>query len=95
MTADPDVAPSLPRVADDAVFVPEQDVRGAPNVVVDGAREEGTVLALSHWPASGTPDALRADTSAEIVTLWTWRQLREWGRSRSTTSTDGSSASGC
>lgn len=70
MTADPDVSPSLPRVAEDAVFVPEEDVRGAPNVVVDGALQPGTVLSLSHWPASGTPDALRADTSAEIVTRY-------------------------
>ena len=70
MTAHSDVAPSLPRVAENAVFVPEEDVRGAPHVVVDGARREGTVLALSHWPASGTPRALRADTSAEIVTRY-------------------------
>ena len=68
--ADPDVAQTLPRVAEDAVFVPEEDVRGAPNVVVDGARREGTVLSLSHWPSSGTPAALRADTSAEIVTRY-------------------------
>ena len=70
MAADPTVPQALPRVAEDATFVPEEDVRGAPNVVVDGARQEGTVLALSHWPASGTPAGLRADTSAEIVTRY-------------------------
>ena len=70
MAADPAVAQSLPRVAEDAVFVPEEDVGGAPNVVVDGARLPETVLSLSHWPGSGTPDALRADTSAEIVTRY-------------------------
>lgn len=38
-----------------------------PNIVVDGSRNDKTVLTLSHWPKSGTPPALRADTSAEIV----------------------------
>lgn len=57
----------LPRVADDAVFVPEGELAGAPNVQVDGAALEGTVLSLSHWPGSGTPAGLRADTSALIV----------------------------
>ncbi len=70
MAAEPTVPQALPRVAEDATFVPEEDVRGTPNVVVDGARQEGTVLALSHWPASGTPASLRADTSAEIVTRY-------------------------
>jgi hypothetical protein len=38
-----------------------------PNIVVDGSRNEHTLLTLSHWPQSGTPAALKADTSAEIV----------------------------
>ncbi len=38
-----------------------------PNIMIDGAARAGTVLALSHWPKSGTPDALKADTSTEIV----------------------------
>jgi hypothetical protein len=38
-----------------------------PNVVVDGAAQEDTVVTLSHWPGSGTPSAFRADTSTEIV----------------------------
>lgn len=58
---------SLPRVAEGAAFVPAGDLAGAPHVVVDGARLPGTVLSLSHWPRAGTPPALAADTSAEIV----------------------------
>jgi hypothetical protein len=58
---------SLPRVADGAEFVPAEDLGETPNVVVDGARLPSTVLSLSHWPRSGTPAALRADTSALIV----------------------------
>jgi hypothetical protein len=42
-------------------------VRSVPNVIVDGARTENTVLTLSHWPKSGTPPELKGDTSAEIV----------------------------
>ena len=57
----------LPRVADDAAFVPAEDLGGAAHVVVDGARLPGTALSLSHWPGAGTPPSLAADTSAEIV----------------------------
>ena len=46
-------------------FGPELD--GVPNVIVDGLANAATVLALSHWPRSATPEALKADTSAEIV----------------------------
>ena len=63
----PTHASELPRVARDARFVPAERLRGAAHVVVDGARLPGTALALSHWPDSGTPDALVADTSALIV----------------------------
>jgi hypothetical protein len=38
-----------------------------PNIIVDGARNDRTVLTLSHWPKSGTPPELRGDTSAAIV----------------------------
>jgi len=38
-----------------------------PNIVVDGSGNDHTVLTLSHWPKSGTPEALKADTSAEIA----------------------------
>lgn len=58
---------ALPRVAREAAFVPAERLRGEPHVVVDGARLPGTALALSHWPGSGTPAALAADTSALIV----------------------------
>ena len=57
----------VPRVAEGARFVPAEDLGATPNVVVDGARLPSTVLSLSHWPDSGTPAALRADTSALIV----------------------------
>lgn len=48
-------------------FVPYAEAADLPNIVVDGAAAAATVLTLSHWPKSGTPEALRADTSAEIV----------------------------
>jgi hypothetical protein len=38
-----------------------------PNVIVDGTANKGTILTLSHWRRSGTPEELAADTSAEIV----------------------------
>src|SRR5262249_41169417 len=38
-----------------------------PNLIVDGARTENTVLTLSHWPKSGTPAELKGDTSTAIV----------------------------
>ena len=60
-------AGDLPRVAEGAEFVPAEDLGEIPNVVVDGALLPSTVLSLSHWPHSGTPAALRADTSALIV----------------------------
>ena len=48
-------------------FIAYDAAATVPNIVVDGAAAPGTVLTLSHWPKSGTPAALRADTSAEIV----------------------------
>jgi hypothetical protein len=62
----PDPA-GLPRVVEGARFVAAERVAGAPHAVVDGPLMAGTVLSLSHWPDSGTPDALAADTSALIV----------------------------
>jgi hypothetical protein len=38
-----------------------------PNIIVDGAAQDDTVLTLSHWPGSGSPPEFRADTSAEMV----------------------------
>src|SRR5262245_17073249 len=48
-------------------FVSYAEAADLSNIVVDGAAAAATVLTLSHWPKSGTPETLRADTSAEIV----------------------------
>jgi hypothetical protein len=48
-------------------FLPYGEAALVPNVIVDGAPAANTVLTLSHWPKSGTPAALKRDTSAEIV----------------------------
>lgn len=48
-------------------FVPYYDLVGPPNVIVDGLPTLGTVLTLSHWPGSGSPEDLRDDLSAQIV----------------------------
>lgn len=50
-------------------YVAATRIGGEPHVVVDGAPRPGTVLTLSHWPGTPTPEALWADTSAEIVLL--------------------------
>lgn len=42
-------------------------LKGHPHVVVDGSAQDGTVLTLSHWPGSRTPERYRADLSAEIA----------------------------
>lgn len=41
--------------------------RSIPNIVVDGAANEATVLTLSHWPGAPTPAELARDLSAEIA----------------------------
>lgn len=48
-------------------FAPYAACTGQPHVVADGAPQAGTTLTLSHWPMSGTPGQLKADTSAEIA----------------------------
>jgi len=48
-------------------YVPYDELRSEPNVIVDGSAAGGTLLTLSHWPKSGTPLEFAADTSAEIV----------------------------
>lgn len=58
---------TYPRIADDAVFVPVHRLEGRPHVAVDCGRYPGTVLALSHWPAAGTPAPYEHDTSALIA----------------------------
>jgi len=49
------------------VYVPYAEAAQRPNIVVDGAANERSVLTLSHWPKSGTPWPLKADTSVGIV----------------------------
>ncbi len=49
------------------LYVPYHKLEGAPNIIVDGAANEQTVLALSHWPGSELSDSLKADLSAEIA----------------------------
>ena len=48
-------------------FAPFNEIGDTPHILVDGKGNEHTVLALSHWPKSGTPAALKEDLSAEIV----------------------------
>jgi hypothetical protein len=43
------------------------ELTGVPNVIADGHPRRSTVLTLSHWPDSATPDPLRRDLSAEIA----------------------------
>ncbi len=48
-------------------YIPYTRLAGVPNIIVDGAAQEDTVLTLSHWPGSGSPAEFRADTSTEMV----------------------------
>ncbi len=48
-------------------FVGYDELGDEPNIVVDGAANSATLITLSHWPHSGTPRALKADSSTEIV----------------------------
>lgn len=48
-------------------YIAYGDSREQPNIVVDGRANEGTVLTLSHWPKSGTPQVLKGDTSVDVV----------------------------
>ena len=41
--------------------------RREPNIVVDGAPNESTVLTLTHWPGYPVDEALQDDLSAQIV----------------------------
>jgi hypothetical protein len=64
----------------DVIYVPYHRLAGRPHLVADGPATDGTVLTLSHWPASPTPLAFRADLSAEIVFRWLARRRRWWRR---------------
>ncbi|MGH9064061.1 MAG: DUF6687 family protein [Acidimicrobiales bacterium] len=57
-------------------YEPHSSLDGRPNVMVDGAPAPGTLLTLSHWPATPTPVPLRADLSAEIAMRWRRRPGR-------------------
>jgi len=48
-------------------YVPFDELGAVPNIIVDGAANDHTMLTLSHWPKSGTPPELKRDTSTEIV----------------------------
>jgi hypothetical protein len=57
-------------------YVPYAQASEGANIVVDGTRNDNTALSLSHWPKSGTPWPLKADTSAEIV--FKYLDMAEW-----------------
>jgi hypothetical protein len=48
-------------------YVPYNELGERPNIIVDGAANPHTVLTLSHWPHSNTPDSLKDDSSTQIV----------------------------
>ena len=48
-------------------YVPVEELRDRPHVLVDGTTRPGSVLTLSHWPQSPTPGILARDLSAQIV----------------------------
>lgn len=63
-------------------FVPYAELGGERSIIVDGSAAPGTVLTLSHWPRSGTPAELKADSSAAIVFRYLDRPER-WVDARS------------
>lgn len=48
-------------------FVPYEASHGVPNIVVDGAPNPATVLALTHWPGYPQPAGLEHDLSAGMA----------------------------
>ena len=48
-------------------YVPFHELGNSPNIIVDGSGNENTLIALSHWPKSGTPSELKDDLSVQIV----------------------------
>lgn len=48
-------------------FLPFEDSATIPNIVVDGAPNDATVLAISHWPGIPAPPGLAADLSAQMA----------------------------
>lgn len=51
----------------ECTYVPWKELNATPNIMVDGAAKDGTLITLSHWPKSGTPENLKADSSTDIV----------------------------
>lgn len=48
-------------------YVPYSHSQEVPNIIVDGEANTKTVLTLSHWPNSTTPQDFQDDLSAQIV----------------------------
>src|SRR5688572_31056596 len=48
-------------------YVPYDELGDRPNIIVDGAANPHTLITLSHWPDSNTPEVLKDDLSAQIV----------------------------
>jgi len=48
-------------------YAPWSQLHATLNIMVDGAAKNSTLITLSHWPKSGTPENLKADSSTDIV----------------------------
>jgi hypothetical protein len=48
-------------------YIPYQELKELPNIIVDGSGNQHSVLVLSHWPRSGTSQEFKDDLSAQIV----------------------------
>ena len=48
-------------------YVPFDELKGEPNIIVDGYPADGTLITLSHWRGSGTPEELADDLSTQIA----------------------------
>lgn len=57
-------------------YLPYEESRTVPNIVVRGRKNERTVLVLSNLPNSGTPSDFKADTNTEIVLFFLHSPLR-------------------
>jgi len=53
--------------APEHTYIPWKQLVAEPNIMVDGAAKDGTLITLSHWPKSGTAENLKADSSTDIV----------------------------
>jgi hypothetical protein len=48
-------------------YVPWDELHGQPNIIVDGYPAEGTLITLSHWVGSGSPEEIADDLSTQIA----------------------------